>query len=318
MALTVHLGWLVFPVLAVVAFLPKRRMVLAAIVAVSALLALHDANPLFWASFGVGLIVVAGCIARLRSDERFLACWVLIFFGASLIGAYAGAERYLLPIAAPIAILAARALANRRRWLIAGCRMPVCVSLALAVMNYQHWDAYREFVAAHRDEIQTHRTWVAAEWGLRFYAESEGALPLLTIHASSPAISCWAVRSPAFTGRSGHHASIDVVPPFRCDSSGCDAHSGFSVPAAASASSTSLPRPLDVIRLQRRLIASRRVSWLPMNSPASAYQIVAARTRSKGTHGDGLAHVDVPACRPPGTHRIVAQFLCPRRWSRAR
>ena len=274
-ALTVHLGWLVFPVVAVVAFLPKRRAVLAAIVAVSALLAFHDASPLFWASFGVGLMVVAGCVARLRSDEWFLAVWVLIFFGASLVGAYAGAERYLLPIAAPVAILAARALANRRGWLIAAFACQCAVSLALAAMNYQHWGAYRAFVAAHASEIETHRTWVSAEWGLRFYAESEGALPLLNSTRIQPGD---LVLTSALAGHARDNlvtiAEQDVLPAIPLRIIGLQTRSGFSSSGFGQREFDISTSPLDVIRLQKLVEHEPTVSWLPMDSPAAAYQIV--------------------------------------------
>ena len=45
-------------------------------------------------------------------------------------------------------------------------------------MNYQHWAGYRRFVAGLSEEIATRRTWINGEWGLRFYAESAGGLPL--------------------------------------------------------------------------------------------------------------------------------------------
>ncbi len=126
LALIVHAGWIVFPALAAVAFLPRRRIVLAIIAGVSVCLAMLDVNPLFWVSFGVGLMVMARCVAlvsrtstdplpalRARdADERFLAAWVLLFFCGALVGAFAGAERYLLPIAAPVAILTGRVLAR--------------------------------------------------------------------------------------------------------------------------------------------------------------------------------------------------------------
>ena len=54
----------------------------------------------------------------------------------------------------------------------------MALSLGLAVMNYQHWDAYRVYAASLRPVMENHRVWVDDEWGLRHYVQDEGALPL--------------------------------------------------------------------------------------------------------------------------------------------
>ena len=56
---------------------------------------------------------------RKRRDARtqFLIAWIVLFFGASLVVFFAGSARYLLPMVAPVAMLAsgiAAALAGRR------------------------------------------------------------------------------------------------------------------------------------------------------------------------------------------------------------
>ncbi|MGA3027332.1 MAG: glycosyltransferase family 39 protein [Bryobacteraceae bacterium] len=281
LALTVHAGWMVFPALAAAAFLVRRRTVLAAIVVGSASLAVLDSNPLFWVSFGIGLMVLARCVALLRArdaDERFLAAWVVVFFAGALVGAYAGAERYLLPIAAPLAILTGRFLAGRRRWLAAGFAAQCAVSLALALVNYQHWDAYRDFVARHRDDIQSHRTWVAAEWGLRFYAESEGALPLLMetrVEPDDRVLSSALSGGAALRGRGDliPLAEQEVLPTLPLRLIGLHARSGFQTAAAGLREFDVANEPLDIVREQRILDREPTASWLPMNSPAAAYQI---------------------------------------------
>jgi hypothetical protein len=54
----------------------------------------------------------------------------------------------------------------------------MALSLGLAFVNYQHWDAYRRFAASLAGQLATHRVWINAEWGLVYYLESEGALPM--------------------------------------------------------------------------------------------------------------------------------------------
>ncbi|HEV8415504.1 MAG TPA: glycosyltransferase family 39 protein [Bryobacteraceae bacterium] len=175
-ALVVHSGWIVSPLLVIAAFWPKQRwrMLLAAAAMLAA--AIYDVNPLFWLSVGCGVLILTWLAAEaLRGD--FLALWAVIFFAGALIIFFAGSARYLLPMAAPIAILTARS-APSTRWLMAGFALQLALSLALATANYQHWDGYRQFAKTLAPDASQRRVWVDAEWGLRYYLESEGALPL--------------------------------------------------------------------------------------------------------------------------------------------
>ena len=174
-ALVVHSGWIVSPLLVIAAFWPKQRWRL--LVAAGAMLsaAIYDVNPLFWLSVGCGVLVLTWLIAEaLRRD--FMAAWAVIFFLGALLIFFAGSARYLLPIAAPVAILAARASAPR--WLYVGFTLQLILSLGLATANYQHWDGYRQFAKTLAPEAAQHRVWVDSEWGLAYYLESEGALRL--------------------------------------------------------------------------------------------------------------------------------------------
>ena len=163
-ALTGHLAWLVFPAL----WIPTLYSIPFAVGA-----AFYDLNPLFWGSIAVGVGILIWCARHWR---EFLAQWVLIFFAGALVIFFAGSARYLLPIALPIAILATQR-ANRRLLKISlGCGF--ALSLALGTVNYQHWDGYRQFAQSLQDEAKSKRLWINGEWGLRYYFESEGGLPL--------------------------------------------------------------------------------------------------------------------------------------------
>jgi len=174
-ALVVHSAWIVSPLLVVMAFGLKSRMRLYAASAAALAAAFYDVNPLFWISIGCGVLVLSWLVAEaVRRD--FLAVWAVVFFAGAMLIFFAGSARYLLPIAAPVAILAARSAAPR--WLTAGFALQLVLSLALATANYQHWDGYRTFAAAQAANAAHQRVWVDAEWGLRYYLESAGALPL--------------------------------------------------------------------------------------------------------------------------------------------
>jgi hypothetical protein len=112
---------------------------------------------------------------RREPQTQFLAAWIVTFFGAALAIFFAGSARYLLPMAAPMAMLAA---SLPRRWLAIGFGLQMALSLGLAVMNYQHWDAYRVYAASLGPVMENHRVWVDDEWGLRHYMQERGALPL--------------------------------------------------------------------------------------------------------------------------------------------
>jgi len=175
-ALVVHTGWIVSPVLVIAAFLPPKndwRLFAAAGAALAA--AFYDLNPLFWISVGCGVLLLTWLVSEALRRE-FLAAWAVIFFAGALLIFFAGSARYLLPIAAPVSIFAARR--SPPRWLTAGFALQMILALGLATANYQHWDGYRQFAKTLATEASQHRVWVDAEWGLRYYLESDGALPL--------------------------------------------------------------------------------------------------------------------------------------------
>ncbi len=175
-ALVVHSGWIVSPILIVAAFWPKVtkwRWCLAGGAMLAA--AIYDVIPLFWLSVGCGVLLLTWLIEEsLRRD--FLAAWAIVFFAGALLIFFAGSARYLLPMAAPVSILVARR--SPPQWLTAGFALQMILSLGLATANYQHWDGYRQFARTLASDAAQSRVWVDAEWGLRYYLESEGALPL--------------------------------------------------------------------------------------------------------------------------------------------
>jgi hypothetical protein len=170
-ALVVHLGWMVFPLI-LITLMPRSgrwRLVLTALAGAAA--AMYDLNPLFWVTFACGVWMISFCW-----DKGFLGWWTLIFFAGAVAVFFAGSARYLLPIAAPVAIL----IANEVRPTVAliGCAIGLLLAVSLAFVNYQHWDAYRQFARSLEKDAAERRVWVNGEWGLRYYLEAEGALPI--------------------------------------------------------------------------------------------------------------------------------------------
>lgn len=178
-ALVAHTAWIVFPLLAIAAFqsMPRWIWIVPALAGIAA--GFYDPNPMFWASCAIGTLVLLWSLIHVvdrEADRGFLTAWVVIFFVAALAIFFAGSARYLLPIAAPIAILTARRIDPR--WIGAGIAAEATIAVLLAIVNYQHWDGYRQFAHSLDHEFESKRVWVNAEWGLRYYVEAEGGLPL--------------------------------------------------------------------------------------------------------------------------------------------
>ncbi len=282
-ALTVHLGWMVFPVLAAAAFDRAAKWVwIPAVLGAGAGAVFLDPHPLFWIPFGAGLLILSAALAGLRrgGEGLFLSAWLLMFFGAALALFFAGSARYLLPVAAPLCLLVTRPAGLRRGWLAAGFAPQMLLSLALAVVNYQHWDGYRAFVAGLAPLFEQRRVWINGEWGLRFYAEAHGGLPLRQGQAVQPdevVVSSELAYPSSFTTGGGVPAVLAeaaIEPAFPLRLIGLGARSAYSAVVFGYRAFDWRPGPLD--RVSARLIVAREpeLSFLPMNAPQAETQIV--------------------------------------------
>lgn len=277
-ALTAHTGWLVFPAVAFAAF--RDRWAVAAAAAGAGMFI--DPHPLFWASFAVGVAVISGCIRR-RPD--FLQCWVLLFFAAALALFFAGSARYLLPMAAPVALLISRTA--RPAWLRTAAVLNLALGLCLAVVNYQHWNQYRRFVRAMPEAFRSQhaRVWANGEWGLRFYLESNGALPLAraqALAAGDQVVTSALGLSIPITAPLSQISEREIRPalPFRLI--GLGSKSGYSSAALGLRPFDFSTQPVDRVRAQIVLPRKATRQWLPMNAPEAEQQIVSGVYQLEG------------------------------------
>lgn len=259
-ALTGHLGWLVCPIL----WLPGLMTIPFALAA-----ALYDANPLFWISIAIGAGILIWCARHWRD---FLAQWILMFYGAALVLFFAGSARYLLPIALPVAILATRRAS--KNMLILGIGGSATLGVCLAVVNYQHWDGYRQFA---RSVSASNRVWINADWGFRFYLEQQGGLPLMEnqqLHADETVVSSVLGASVPLSGARAIIAEKAITSsiPFRLV--GMDAKSGYSSTAFGLRPFAISTGDIDRLRAERVLERKPTVSLLPMNAAQAQQQIV--------------------------------------------
>jgi hypothetical protein len=271
-ALTAHLAWLVFPVAALLALVRYRSWIGAVSIAVAIGAALVHSNPLFWISCGIGAGILVTCAVDARRDFR--CAWVAIFFAAALVIFFAGSMRYLLPIVLPVAILVSDRL--QPRWLVAAGTAQALLAGGLAIVNYQHWDGYRKFAESIASEIGRHRTWSNAEWGLRHYLESRGAMPVEKGRAFWPGD---LVITSAYSAvpQSGPVAvvaerTLDSPIPLRIVGLGSDsAYSSISFGLAPFGVSA---KALDVVRATVVAEREAKLSALEIGSPAAAEQII--------------------------------------------
>jgi Dolichyl-phosphate-mannose-protein mannosyltransferase len=301
-ALLVHLGWIVSPLIMMAAIRHGSRWqwIAAAIAALAAVL--HDPNPLFWLSIGCGVWLLAWCVGR-----DFLGWWALIFFGGAVIVFFAPSARYLLPLAAPIAILAANAVGPRIA--VAGLLVQLALSLGLAIVNYQHWDAYRQFAETLRQDAATRRLWINSELGFRFYLESEGGLLLGQGQPIQPGdlIVTSALANPLPVGMpTAPLSQVEIRPaiPLRLISlngrSAYSSHSGGLLPFEISTG------PIDFIRTE--IAVEPTLSYLDPHDPKTKSQIVKGWFPEDGwTAGEATVLLKVP----PGAKSLDLSFTVP-------
>jgi hypothetical protein len=305
-ALTGHLAWFVFPAL----WLPPLLTIPFAIGA-----AFYDLNPLFWGSIAVGVGILIRCAQRWRD---FLAQWILIFFAGSLAIFYAGSARYLLPIALPIAILATEYARTRPRLIQVSLACGFALSVTLAVVNYQHWDGYRQFARALTSDAQSKRVWINGEWGLRYYLESEGGLPLRqgqAIHPGEIVASSKLGLPIAFTTGGGVLApiaerTITSAIPLRL----------VALQGRSAYSTTMLGlRPFDISlapidQLSAELMIERKptLTDLPMNAPEAGEQIISGVYQLENGQWRWMSRSATILLKPPGQPTpVTVRFYIP-------
>lgn len=232
----------------------------------------------FWFILFPALIPPVAIAAwRNRRDPAtlFLILWVAIFFVGGLPIFFAGSARYLLPIAAPLAILASRYIPTR--YLAPAFALQLALGIGLAIANYQHWDGYRVFAESLRSVTANHRVWVDNDWGLRYYLEADHALPAKKGQRVRPGdiiVTSELGHNVEFTAPMAPIATAVIQPsiPFRLI--GLESDSGYSTVAKGF-----WPFGLSngvIDRVQARIVKERHptLEYLPTNAPEASDQIV--------------------------------------------
>jgi 4-amino-4-deoxy-L-arabinose transferase-like glycosyltransferase len=230
-----------------------------------------------WLVFPALLPAAAILVWRDRRDRRvmFLLGWIALFFAGALVVFFAGSARYLLPMAAPVVLLVS---SLRKRWLAAGFAIQLTIGLALAAVNYQHWAAYRPFAASL--PAKDHRIWINGDWGLRYYVEAEGGLPLQRNQSVRPGdiVVTTALGYPIeFTtggGKLAPLAQMEVRPSLPLRLVGLGSRSGYSNVDHGFLPFDISNAPVDRVRAEQIVKREPTREDLPMNAPEAQEQIV--------------------------------------------
>jgi hypothetical protein len=267
-ALTVNLGWVVSPLIVLAAMRRSERWQWAVPIIATLAAAIHDPNPLFWLSFGCGVWLLCWC-----SRRGFLGSWVLIFFACGVVVFFVGSARYLLPVAAPLCILMAEAVPQRL--LAAGLGLQLALSMALATVTYQQGNGYREFAATIARETAPRRLWINADWGLRWYLEDQGGLPIAKdqlIQAGDVVVTSELANlmPPGVPLAPLAQTEISAAIPLRLTS--LSGRSAYSVGANGSLPFEISTGPIDGVRAE--VAIEPKLSYLEPAAPGAASQII--------------------------------------------
>ena len=213
---------------------------------------------------------------RKRRDHEtaFLAAWIVLFFGGAVAVFFAGSARYLLPVAAPVALLVSRL---RPRWLAVGFAAQLALSLALATVNDQHWDGYRRFARKIRAATAGHRVYIDGEWGLRYYLEADGGLPLergQTLRAGDIVVSSRLAYPVEIAAPTAPIAEQVIRASLPLQLIGLESHSGYSTASKGLRPFDISTAPIDIVRAAIVLDRHPSLAYLPMNAPEAPAQIV--------------------------------------------
>jgi hypothetical protein len=211
---------------------------------------------------------------RRDCDTAFLAAWIALFLGGAALLFFAGSARYLLPMAAPVALLVSRL---RPRWLAVGFAAQMALSLSLATVNYQHWDGYRRFARQIRTATAGHRVYINGEWGLRYYLEADGGLPLernQVLRSGDIVVSSRLAYPIEINASTAPIAKQIIRASLPLQTIGLEAHSGYSTVTKGLLPFDITAAPIDIVEADITLERHPTLAWLSMNAAEAPVQIV--------------------------------------------
>lgn len=242
-------------------------------------------------------------------DTVFLAAWAGIFFAGAVAVFFAGSARYLLPMAAPVALLVSRLPV---KWLAASFALWMPLGLGLATVNHQHWDGYRDFAETVRQQAGARRVWINGEWGLRYYLEADGGLPLKkgqTMYPGDIVVSSELAYPVEFTDPVAPLAAAEIRPALPLRLIGLDSRSGYSTASKGFFPFGISAGPVDRVRAE--IVVERKpvLEYLPMSA---SEQMVTGLYSLEGGRWRWMARRGVVLLKSPESpKRLEVEFTIP-------
>jgi hypothetical protein len=234
-----------------------------------------------------------------RRTQPLLAGWCLLYLAFASVAFFAGAARYLLPLAAPMVLLFILQFRNRPRWLALALAFNVLLGLNISFAAYEF---SRVYAAIPPPPGRTFL--VNGDWGFRYYLLQHGGRMLTS--RSTPRPGEWIVKSDLALGGSYDSLAEETAAPLctrdvwvRTPLRIIDgrAHSGFSSVMGGLLSFSFSNGPLD------RITYSRTSSFLNVSRDWTPTQ-----------YSGRLVYVPTPGCPirlpidPPGARLRFALF----------
>ncbi len=317
-AMTAHLG-ILLPILFLpltARALPKWFWGMAGLAALGIGGYFGDFSPLFILPVAAGILALMWLIIQHRW-QPFLVAWALLFFLSACAIFFAGAQRYLLPMVAPLAILAVRAWQDRPRWLWAAVFFQLVLAGCAAWVNAVHWNETKAF-AQSIPVRPGERVWVSGEWGLRWYLEQSGAQPLVVRQALEPGDrlveSVLNGRLP-FTvagGRLEQRRTVEIRPSLPLRIAGLDTRSSFAAVSFGMRPFDFNRGAVDRLTFSEVVAVEPRLTWLPMNAPEAEWQVlggVYGLEENRWRWASARAAFSLKAL--PGATRVAAEIFLP-------
>jgi hypothetical protein len=246
--------------------------------------------------------------------QPVLAAWCLLYFAFACVAFFAGAARYLLPLAAPMVLLFVIQFRERPRILWLALAVNVVLGLNISFAAYEFARTY-----VHVAPPPGRPFLVNGEWGFRYYMVAQGGEPLQDVSVPTPGE--WIVGSDlSLAGKYDSLAEETAVPlrtvdlrvrtPLRLVDR--HAHSGFS-----SASMGLLPfsfsnQPLDRITYSRTSsFLAAPVNWTPSEFDGHLVYIAAPSEEAAAVARLRPGQAPVPTIYPYPVEDIRAPISLP-------
>jgi hypothetical protein len=201
-----------------------------------------------------------------RRRQPVLAAWCLLYFAFACVAFFAGAARYLLPLAAPMVLLFVLQFRDRPRVLWLALALNLLLGLNISFAAYEFARVYARAAPPPGRPFL-----VNGEWGFRYYMVARGGQPLEAVSVPTPGE--WIVASQLSLAGKYDSLAEEIATPLRSVDLRVRtplrlvdrrAHSGFSSVSMGLLPFSFSNRPLDRITYSRTSsFLYAPVEWTP-------------------------------------------------------